>query len=481
MFCGCPTTFGAAPNTQTCPVCLGMPGALPVLNRRAVELGDARPRWRFGCRINRERVGSRARTTTIRTCQGLPDHPVRRAAGRGRLRWRSIWPAADAAHRHPAPPPRGGRRQARARGHAGDGAGEPGRLQPRRRAADGDGRRARPALAGGGGRSTCKAFRAVLVYLGVCDGNMEEGSLRCDANVSLRRRGRHRARHQGRDQEPELVPQRPAGAGVRGRAPGRGARGRRARSCRRRGSGTPTAAYTRSMRSKEYAHDYRYFPEPDLVPLAARRRPGSTRSARALPELPRARRQRFVSQYGLPAYDAGVLTQSARAGRLLRGGRPRRTPTPRRVSNWIMSELLRELPGDDERGDRRGAGHAGPPGRAAPAHRRRHDQRQDRQGRLRQDDALRRGRRAPSSGARASPRSPTPARWRPSSTRCIAGNPEAARGLEGGQDGRRQGATSGQVMKATRGKANPAHREPSPRGEALEISGRDGYNRARPR
>ena len=114
----------------------------------------------------------------------------------------------------------------------------------------------------------------------------------------------------------------------------------------------PDRGVTRSMRSKEYAHDYRYFPEPDLVPLKLD--PAWVEGIRAaLPELPRARRQRFVTQYGLPAYDAGILTQSRRARRVLRDARPARraSANPKAISNWIMTELLRVLGGDDESAD----------------------------------------------------------------------------------------------------------------------------------
>jgi aspartyl-tRNA(Asn)/glutamyl-tRNA(Gln) amidotransferase subunit B len=112
--------------------------------------------------------------------------------------------------------------------------------------------------------------------------------------------------------------------------------------------------YTRSMRSKEFAHDYRYFPEPDLVPLRLDRVWVDEIRA-ALPELPRARRQRFVTQYGVPAYDAEVLTQSRALAdyyeasvQALAASPGNRGDRPKAVSNWIMSELLATLPGDDE-------------------------------------------------------------------------------------------------------------------------------------
>ncbi len=104
--------------------------------------------------------------------------------------------------------------------------------------------------------------------------------------------------------------------------------------------------YTRAMRSKEYAHDYRYFPEPDLTPLVLDRA-WIEAVRRDLPELPRARRQRFVDRYGLPAYDAEVLTQSRALADYFEAA-VAEFPSAKAVSNWIMSELLRELPGDDE-------------------------------------------------------------------------------------------------------------------------------------
>jgi aspartyl-tRNA(Asn)/glutamyl-tRNA(Gln) amidotransferase subunit B len=185
----------------------------------------------------------------------------------------------------------------------------------------------------------------VLLHLGVCDGNMEEGSLRCDANVSLRPRGAvelgtkvelknlNSFRNVQRALEYEV--QRQAEALAAGR--------RVAQETRLFDADRGT---TRSMRSKEYAHDYRYFPEPDLVPL--RLDPAWIESIRAaLPELPRAQRQRFSSQYGLPPYDAEILTQSRALADYYEAAVGAHD-NPKAISNWIMTELLRELGGDDE-------------------------------------------------------------------------------------------------------------------------------------
>jgi aspartyl-tRNA(Asn)/glutamyl-tRNA(Gln) amidotransferase subunit B len=183
-------------------------------------------------------------------------------------------------------------------------------------------------------------LRTIVQYLEVCDGNMEEGSFRCDANISLRPRG---AREYGtkveiknlnsfrnvqRALEYEVVRQTKAlDAGETLQQETR--------------LWDANRAVTRSMRSKEYAHDYRYFPEPDLVPLATTR--NWIESIRGtLPELPDARMQRFIAEYGLPDYDAGVLTSSKALAdyyELCLSAYPQ----PKVVSNWIMVELLRAL------------------------------------------------------------------------------------------------------------------------------------------
>src|SRR5262245_7464392 len=199
-----------------------------------------------------------------------------------------------------------------------------------------------------------KAFRAVLIFLGVCDGNMEEGSLRCDANISIRPRGgdklgtkveiKNLNSFRNVQHALEFEERRQAKALDAGE-----------RIVQETRLWDADRGYTRSMRSKEFAHAYRYFPEPDLVPLQIDRRWVEDIKA-SLPELPRAWRRRAVAQYGLPPYDAEVLTQSRALVDYYETALREWSPAsgagaerPKILSNWIMSELLRVLPGDDER------------------------------------------------------------------------------------------------------------------------------------
>jgi aspartyl-tRNA(Asn)/glutamyl-tRNA(Gln) amidotransferase subunit B len=186
----------------------------------------------------------------------------------------------------------------------------------------------------------------VLVYLGVCDGNMEEGSMRCDANISLRRRG---ATELGTKVEIKNLNsfrnvQHALEFEVKRQAKALEAGEKLIQETR---LWDADRGYTKSMRSKEFAHDYRYFPEPDLVPLELETA-FVDGVRRELPELARHQRQRFVTEYGLPPYDADQLTQSRALAEyfeaVVKSG-----VNAKAASNWIMSELLRVVPGDDER------------------------------------------------------------------------------------------------------------------------------------
>ncbi len=343
MFCGCPTTFGAAPNAQTCPVCLGMPGSLPVINRRAIELA-IRTALAFDCRVN---AGCRF----ARKHYYYPDMPKNFQISQYEE------PLAEDGGL-PIDLASGPRRIGIQRLHLEEDVGKlvhEGTLETARASLVDYNRSGVPLMetvsrpeirSPEEAAAYLRAFRAILLYLGVCDGNMEEGSLRCDANVSLRPRGAtelgtkveiknlNSFRHVQRALEFEV--QRQTTALTAGQ-----------RIVQETRLWDADRGHTRSMRSKEFAHDYRYFPEPDLVPLTLDA--ALVEAVRtALPELPRARRQRFVTDYRLPEYDAAILTQSKALADYYEAA-ARESGNAKAASNWIMSELLRELPGDDER------------------------------------------------------------------------------------------------------------------------------------
>jgi aspartyl-tRNA(Asn)/glutamyl-tRNA(Gln) amidotransferase subunit B len=344
MFCGCPTTFGAAPNTQTCPVCQGMPGTLPVINRRAIEYG-VRTALAFSCRINEA-------CRFARKHYYYPDMPKNFQISQYEE------PLAEDGWLDVDLPGGATRRIGIQRLHLEEDVGKlvhEGTLETAQASLVDYNRAGVPLMetvsrpdirSPEEAAAYLRAFRAVLVYLGVCDGNMEEGSLRCDANVSLKPAG---ARELGTKVEIKNMNsfrnvQRALEFEVRRQAE---ALDRGERVVQETRLWDADRGYTRSMRSKEFAHDYRYFPEPDLVPLALDRRWVEDIRG-ALHELPRARRQRFVSAYELPEYDAGILTQSRALAEYYEAA-VHEFPQPKIVSNWVMSELLRELPGDDER------------------------------------------------------------------------------------------------------------------------------------
>jgi len=343
MFCGCPTAFGASPNGQTCPVCQGMPGTLPVINRVAIEYATRTAlalncRVNDGCRFARKHYYYPDMPKNFQISQyeeplaedGSLEIEVEGAARRvgierlhleedvGKLLHEGSLTTAQASlvdfNRSGVP--------------LMETVSKPDLRSPEEAAA------------------YLRVFRSILVYLGVCDGNMEEGSLRCDANVSLRRRGavEFGTKVEIKNMNSFRNIQRALEYEVRRQTQVLGS-GQRVVQETRLWDGD--RGHTRSMRSKEYAHDYRYFPEPDLVPLVIDRS-WLERVRAALPELPQARRQRFVTQYGLPSYDAGILTQSRALADYFEAT-TREFPSPKVVSNWIMSEVLRELPGDDER------------------------------------------------------------------------------------------------------------------------------------
>jgi aspartyl-tRNA(Asn)/glutamyl-tRNA(Gln) amidotransferase subunit B len=337
-FCACTTRFGADPNTHTCPICLGMPGVLPVLNRKALEFAV---RMALACNCTINEFSRFARKNYY-----YPDLPKNYQISQYEL------PVAEHGWIDIETDQRA-RRIGITRVHLEEDAGKLIHDETRPVSYVDLNRTGVPLMevvsepdirspeeAG----EYLRTLRAILVYLEICDGNMEEGSFRCDANVSVRPAGEdslgvktelknmNSFRNVQRGLQYEIDRQITA---LR--------HGERIVQDTRlfdAASGT-----TASMRSKEQAHDYRYFPDPDLLPL--RVETTLVEKLRSeLPELPSEKKKRFVEQFGIPAYDAGVLTASRDLAAYFE-----RTvglfPQPKAVSNWIMTELMRMLKGEE--------------------------------------------------------------------------------------------------------------------------------------
>jgi aspartyl-tRNA(Asn)/glutamyl-tRNA(Gln) amidotransferase subunit B len=336
IFCGCSTAFGAAPNTQVCPVCLGLPGALPVLNRKAVDYA-IKAALALGCDVQPVSIFARKNYFYPDLPKGYQISQYERPlALRG-----SLDITAD-----------GGRTVRLTRIHLEEDAGKSLHegFPDSDRATYVDYNRSgvplieivtEPDM-----RSAAEAadfferLRDILVWIGVNDGNMEEGSLRCDGNVSVRPAGQETfgVKTEVKNVNSFRYIEKALEYEIERQIDLLEAGGRVVQETRLFDSST---GRTFSMRSKEEAHDYRYFPEPDLLPLAvdAQRVEGVRQT---LPELPEARRQRFVAAYGLPAYDAGVLTQSAELAGYFEQVAAE-AGNPKAASNWVMGELLRTL------------------------------------------------------------------------------------------------------------------------------------------
>jgi aspartyl-tRNA(Asn)/glutamyl-tRNA(Gln) amidotransferase subunit B len=330
-FCGCSTAFGDLPNANTCPVCLGLPGALPVLNRTAVEYA-ARAAIALGCTVHPVSVFSRKHYFYPDLPKGYQISQYDRPLATGG----SVTVQTSA----------GPFRIGVTRVHLEEDAGKS--VHGAINGATGvDFNRSgvplieivtEPVIDAAATAAACfSAIRELLVALGVNDGSMEEGSLRCDANVSVRTDERgplgarievkniNSFRYLQRALEYEIDRQSQALAG-----------GERLQPETRLWDSA--AGRTFAMRVKEEIQDYRYFPEPDLLPL--RIDPAHLEAwRRSLPELPEQRRARFVEQYGVPPYDASVLTQSRALADYFEAVAAA-SGHAKAASNWIMVELL---------------------------------------------------------------------------------------------------------------------------------------------
>ena len=332
IFCGCPNRVGSPPNTDVCPVCLGYPGAMPVLNRRAVEL-TIRTGLMLGCRINpyckwdRKNYYYPDMPKNYQISQyDMPlclegSVPIEVDGETRAVRLTRIHLEEDVG------------KNMHFTGRSGvdfNRAGTPLMeivTEPDMTSAD-------EAFA------FLLSLKQILAFAEISDCNLEEGNIRCDINCSVRPAGRselgtkteiknmntfkgvHRALSY------ELL--------------------RQARELRK-GARIPqetrrwdeAAGVTHSMRSKEYAHDYRYFPEPDLTPVELSESDVEA-LGRDLPEPPMARRRRFQQEYGLPAYDAGVLVADRAVADYYEEA-ARASGNFKAVSNWVMGEMMRAL------------------------------------------------------------------------------------------------------------------------------------------
>ena len=338
IFCGCSTAFGAAPNTQVCPVCLGLPGALPVLNRQAVDYA-IRAALALDCEIRPGSVFARKNYFYPDLPKGYQisqyERPLalgggldigRSDGGATRIGLTRIHMEEDAGKSLHEGFPDSDRRTYVDYNRSGVPLIEIVTEPDMRSAAD--------------AAEFFSRLRDILVWIGASDGNMEEGSLRCDANVSVRPAGQ---REFGTKAEVKNINsfryvQKAIEFEIDRQTGVLDGGGRVVQETRLWDS---AAGATFSMRSKEEAHDYRYFPEPDLPPVMVD--PDRIAAVRAtMTELPEARRRRFVAVYGLPEYDAGVLTQSVALADYFEDVTAV-AGNPKAASNWVMGELLRVL------------------------------------------------------------------------------------------------------------------------------------------
>jgi len=334
IFCGCSTQFGQEPNSNTCPICLGMPGVLPVLNKKVVEYA-MKMAVATHCRINRTSTWARKNYFYPDLPKGYQitqfDHPIAEAGyvdietdgAKKRIGITRIHMEEDAGKSiHDDLSGSSYVDLNRAAVPLIEIVSEPDMRTPEEAA------------------QYLRRVHEILVYLEICDGNMEEGSFRCDANISLRPEGQEafgiRSELKNMNSfnnvqhalEYEIL---------------------RQRAVLERGDQVvqetrlwdASQGLTHSMRGKEEAHDYRYFPEPDLVPIVISDA-WEEEIRGSLPELPMEKRTRFISTYNIPPYDAGVLTAS-RALADYYEEVVRLCKSPKIASNWVMGDFLAYL------------------------------------------------------------------------------------------------------------------------------------------
>jgi aspartyl-tRNA(Asn)/glutamyl-tRNA(Gln) amidotransferase subunit B len=340
IFCSCSTRFGNPPNTNVCPVCLGLPGALPVLNRRAVEVAVLAA-MALNCRLNETSIFARKNYF-------YPDLP------KGYQISQYDKPLAE--HGAIEIPVRGGTSGTKKIGitrlHLEEDAGKSlheGFANSAETTAIDLNRSGVPLIeivsepdiaSPDEAYEYLTRLKEIILFTGVSDCNMEEGSLRCDANISVRPRGQ---KEFGTKTEVKNVNSfrfirealeyeidRQIGVIESG--------GKITQETRLYNS---NEGKTNGMRSKEQAHDYRYFPEPDLLPLVVDEK-WQSEIRKTLPELPEARRRRMVAEYGITDYDAQVLTVTKALADQFEAA-AKAAKNPKRVANLVQSELMGRL------------------------------------------------------------------------------------------------------------------------------------------
>ncbi len=334
IFCGCSTKFGSEPNTQTCPVCIGMPGVLPVLNKKALKFA-IKTGLAVNCKISpysrfaRKNYfypdlpkGYQISQYELPICEKgyieiVVDGEIKRI---GITRIHMEEDAGKNIHEG------GGNYSFVDLNRAGiplmEIVSEPDIRSPKEAA------------------EYMKKLRTILRYLDICDGNMEQGSLRCDANVSIRPVGQkeYGTRAEVKNINSFKFVEKALEYEIKRQIKVVEEDGKVIQETRLWDS---NKGATLSMRGKEEAHDYRYFPEPDLVPITADKE-WIDGIRTKLPELPDAKRERFVSEYGIPEYDADLLTSEKAIAdwyedAVAAGGQPKA------VSNWMMGDLMKML------------------------------------------------------------------------------------------------------------------------------------------
>jgi aspartyl-tRNA(Asn)/glutamyl-tRNA(Gln) amidotransferase subunit B len=335
LFCSCSTTFGEAPNANTCPVCLGLPGALPVLNRVAVSMA-IKAALGLNCNINMDSQWARKNYFYPDLPKGYQisqyDRPlaqhgfieVKVDGKQKKIGVQRIHMEEDAGKSLHEGFPDSGRFTYLDFNRSGVPLVE--------------------IVTSPDIRSSAEAYdylsrlKEILEYLDVNDGNMEEGSLRCDANVSVRKIGEEKfgTRTELKNINSFRFVQKAIDFEVNRQIDVLESGGRIVQETRLWNS---VEERTVSMRSKEEAHDYRYFPDPDL-PLLLVDSDWIQTVRRSMPELPEARRQRFVQEYALSDYDAGVISGTRALADFFEGV-AKLSGQPKAAANWIMGDLLR--------------------------------------------------------------------------------------------------------------------------------------------